>query len=139
MALLTGTEQRRGYEMPAKKSHLTMPVGVPCVGRTLGLITKQVRSCSSVRRAWISTVVDGVEEPGSCVVIELDPNVTDEHGVLRSIVEPLTAFAAEIGSEEDLRTSEDVVRDELLDFAWFVADDRMLAELSDGAGIAFHP
>jgi hypothetical protein len=125
--------------MPADERRLTMPVGVPCLGRTLGLIARQVRSCSNVRRAWISTVVSGVEEPGSCVVIELDPNVTDEQEVLRSIVVPLMAFAAEIGSEEDLRTSEDVVRDELLDLAWFVADDRMLAELSDGAGIAFHP
>lgn len=118
---------------------MTMPIGVPCLGRTLGLIAKQVRSCPGVRKAWISTVVDGVEEPGLCVVIELDPNVTDEQEVLRSIVEPLMAFAAEIHSEEDFRTSEDVVRDELLDLAWFVADDRMLAELSDGAGIAFHP
>jgi hypothetical protein len=125
--------------MPADDRRLTMPVGVPCLGRTLGLIARQVRSCPSVRRAWISAVVDGVEEPGSCVVIELDPNVTHEQEVLRSIVEPLMALAAEIHSEEDLRTSEDVVRDELLDLAWYIADDRMLAELSDGAGIAFHP
>jgi hypothetical protein len=125
--------------MPADDRCIAKPVGVPCLGRTLGLITKQVRSCSSVRRAWISTVQNGVGEPGPCVVIELGPGVADEQEVLLSIVEPLMVFAAEILSEEAFRTSEDTVRDELLAFAWFVADHRMQAELSDGAGIAFYP
>ena len=125
--------------MSAHETRLAMPIGVPCLGRTLGLVAKQVRGCSSVRRAWITTIEHGVEGPGPCMVIELDPNVMDEQEVLRSIVEPLMAFAAEIVSEEDFRTSEDIVRRELLAFAWFVADDRMQAELSDGAGVAIYP
>jgi hypothetical protein len=64
------------------------------------------------------------------VVIELNPDLFEGQEVLRSIVDPLMALAAE---------TEDIVRDELLAFAWFVADDRMQAELSDGAGVAFHP
>ncbi len=90
----------------------------------------QFASCSSVRRAWFSTVQYGVEQPRTCVAIELDPVIFDKQEVLRSIVDPLMAIAAE---------REEIVRDELLDLKWFVADDRMKAELSSGAGVAFYP
>jgi hypothetical protein len=72
------------------------------------------------------------------VLIGLDPGVSDEPQVLRSIVDPLMAIAAGQVSEDDTRTGDDVVRRELMTFAWLVADDRMQAELSDGAGVAIY-
>jgi hypothetical protein len=115
--------------MPADDARFAMPVQVPCMSRTLGIIARQVRSCSSVQRAWISTVQHGVEQPKPCVVIELGPGVSDEQEVVRTIVDPLVAIAAQLVSEEDAGTGtfEEIVRNELLAFAWFVADDRMQA------------
>jgi hypothetical protein len=114
--------------MPTDESRLAPPLTVPCVARTLRLLVTQVRRCPSVRKAWISTFQDGTAEPNVCVVIELTPGVPDEQEVLRSIVDPLRETAPE-----------GIVRDELMAFAWFVADDGMQAELSDGAGVAIYP
>lgn len=114
--------------MPADENRLALPPAVPCVGRTLRLLVRQVRGCSSVRRAWISTSQNGVAEPRLCVAIELIPGVSDEQEVLRSIVDPLMRIV-----------TEGMVRDDLKAFAWVVADDGMQAELSDGAGVAIYP
>jgi hypothetical protein len=124
--------------MHADETRLAMPRTVPCLGRTLRLFTGQMARCPSVRRAWISTLQYGDAQPQPCVLIGLNPGVSDEAEVLRSIVDPLMVIAAGNVSEGDIGTTDEMVRNELMTFAWLVADDRMQAELSDGAGVPIY-
>jgi hypothetical protein len=122
-------------EMTADEIRLARPLNVPCMGRTLHEIMSQVGRCSNVHTAWFSTLSNEGSKPKLCAVIALKSEVPDEDELLRSIVDPLQKVGKNMAAQE---VHDPCAVAELNTCAWFVADNRMQTELSQGAGIVIY-
>jgi hypothetical protein len=126
-------------ETSTGEARLAEPNGVPCLGGTVVAIAHQLAKYPSVQRAWISTIQISGEEPKLCVAIEVDSTTSNRRHELQCIVDQLMVIADEISPPEDVRYSEHILREELIAFTYFVANEGQEMQLSAGAGIPIYP